>query len=229
MCGRYTLCDVDRAREHLKELRVTETSLDLLDRWRPRYNIAPSQQVLAVRASEDHGQLELVSLRWGLLPRWSKERTLKYNTINAKVERVDTAPAYRASFRDRRALILADGLYEWQRPAKTPYYIHLTDHAVFAFAGLWDRWADRVTGEVIESCSIIVGPPNELIRPIHDRLAVILPREHYDRWIDSQVTRAKDLKSLLQPYPSEAMAAYPVSRHVNRPANDDPQCVVPLE
>lgn len=161
MCGRYSLHEMDLVRQLLRELRLLEQSRPMLERWQSRYNIAPTQTVLAIRASEDNLGWELAALRWGLLPHWSRERRLKYNTINAKAERVAEAPAYRGPFRRRRALILADGLYEWApgQQGKQPYYIRVTGGAVFCFAGLWDRWADAETGEVIESCSIIVGLP----------------------------------------------------------------------
>lgn len=228
MCGRYSLHEMDRVRQLLRDLGLLEQSRPILERWQSRYNIAPTHSVLAIRASEDNPGWELAALRWGLLPHWSRERRLKYNTINAKAERVAEAPAYRGPFRRRRALILADGLYEWApgQQGKQPYYIRVKGGSVFCFAGLWDRWADADTGEVIESCSIIVGPANELVQPIHNRLAVILPGAAYERWLDPE-SSLDTLQTLLKPYPADQMEAWPVSRHVNRASNDDAVCIEP--
>lgn len=228
MCGRYTLHDIDRLRQRLRDMRLLEQSRPLVERWQARFNIAPTQSVLAVRASEERPGWELAALRWGLLPHWSRERRLKYNTINAKAERVADAPAYRGPFRRRRALIMADGMYEWAATSdgKQPYYIRLKGGEAFCFAGLWDQWRDPDSGEVIESCSIIVGPANDLVQPIHNRLAVILPPDAYEHWLDP-ASDIDALKGLLNPYPADGMEAWPVSRHVNRPRNDDPRCIEP--
>lgn len=228
MCGRYTLHDTDRLRQRLRDMRLLEHSQPFIDRWQPRFNIAPTQSVLAVRASEERPGWEMAALRWGLLPHWSRERRLKYNTINAKAERVADAPAYRGPFRRRRALILADGMYEWAATSdgKQPYYIRLKSGEAFCFAGIWDQWRDPDSGEVIESCSIIVGPANDLVQPIHNRQAVILPPDAYERWL-SPASDVDALKALLRPYPADDMEAWPVSQHVNRPSNDDAQCIAP--
>ena len=217
MCGRYTL--------HSSRARLLEKfGLDRADEVEPRYNIAPSQEVPVVRQQGD--ARELVHLRWGLLPFWADDPRIGYKMINARAETVASKPAFRPAFRRRRCLVPADGFYEWkaQGRAKQPYYLRMQDGEVFAFAGLWEHWQGE--GEVVESFTIIVGPPNELGAPIHDRMPVILDPASYDRWLEPQADPAA-LAALLGPYPADAMEAYPVSRRVNRPANDDEQCIAP--
>jgi putative SOS response-associated peptidase YedK len=146
--------------------------------------------------------------------------------INARCESVADKPAYRAAFRRRRCLVVADGFYEWQ-PAgrrKQPYFIHFRDDRPFAFAGLWESW-EGADHSSIESCTLLTTTPNSLIAPIHDRMPVILAREHHDRWLDTSIEKPGALQPLLVPFPSDAMEAYPVSPHVNNPGRDDPACV----
>jgi putative SOS response-associated peptidase YedK len=223
MCGRYTL------RSDLKRLarlfQVEEVRLPLFD---PRYNVAPSQDVLAVR--EIDGRRELVELKWGLVPRWSKDPTIGYRMINARSETVAEKPSFRSAFKSRRCLIPADGFYEWKKTgAKTrqPYFIHLNDDQPFAFAGLWEYW--QGDGEVIESCALCTTEANELMRPLHDRMPVILPAESYAQWLDPDNQATEALANLLEPFPAQAMAAHPVSTYVNKPANQGPECVQPIE
>jgi putative SOS response-associated peptidase YedK len=149
--------------------------------------------------------------------------------INAQAEAAATKPAFRASFRKRRCLILADGFYEWKREGrrKQPFHIRLLDGRPFAFAGLWEHW-EGPEGKVIESCTILTASPNEVLRPLHHRMAVILPSVDYDLWLDSSVQEVERLQPVLRPYPAEQMTAYPVSAVVNYPANDSPSCTEPL-
>ncbi len=189
----------------------------------PRYNIAPSQDVLAVR--ETGTGREMVTLRWGLLPSWAKDGKSTYRMINARAETVADKPAYRAAFRRRRCLLPADGFYEWQAQAdgKQPWHIRMKDSNVFAFAGLWEHWEGD--DQVIESCTIIVTGANEVVRPIHDRMPVIINRSDYDQWLDPEVQQAEKLAPLLRPFASEQMTVYPVSKRVNSPARDDVDCI----
>ena len=221
MCGRYTL------RSNLKQLadlfHVGDVHLPLFD---PRYNIAPSQDVLAVRQPDGR---ELVELKWGLVPSWAQDPKIGYRMINARCESVAEKPSFRSAFKKRRCLIPADGFYEWQKRGKEkqPYFIHLTDDQPFAFAGLWEYW--ERDGEIIESCTIITTEANELMRPLHDRMPVILPAESHDEWLDSDNQAMEDLPSLLKPYPSEEMDAYPITTYVNSPKNQGQECVAPVE
>ena len=165
MCGRYTLhTPRDRIRERYRIARDLAT----LEKLFERYNIAPSQQVAAVRIARD-GVRELVPLRWGLIPHWAKDPKTGYSMINARAESVATKPAFRDAFRRRRCLIPADGFYEWKQvgTAKQPFHIRLKGGEDFAFAGLWEHWQGE--GQEIESCSIIVTDANELLSHIHDR------------------------------------------------------------
>jgi putative SOS response-associated peptidase YedK len=138
-------------------------------------------------------------------------------------------PAFRVAFRKRRCLILADGFYEWKKEGrhKQPFHIRLRDGRPFAFAGLWEHW-EGPEGKVIDSCTILTATPNELLRPLHHRMAVILPSIEYDLWLDPGVQEVERLQPLLRPFPAEEMTAYPVSTVVNNPRNDTPSCIEPL-
>lgn len=190
------------------------------------YNITPSQQIAAIRAG-DSGR-ELVNLKWGLLPSWSKTDKSQYSMINARAETVHSKPAYRNAFRQRRCLIPASGFYEWQKTAsgKQPWAIGMKDDAPFAMAGIWEHWQQGE--QVIESCSIIVTESNDCIRPIHDRMPCIIAPSEYDQWLDKGNTKNDDLLPLLRSYPSEEMKAWPVSTRVNSPANNSPENVQAL-
>ena len=172
----------------------------------PRYNIAPTQDVAAVRAA-DSGR-ELVALHWGLIPSWAKERSIGARMINGRSETVAEKPSFRSALKSRRCLIVADGFYEWQKlgARKQPFFIALADRRPFAFAGLWERWAGE-GGEPVESCTILTTTANEAIAPIHDRMPVILDREHHGVWLDRGVTDAAALLPLLRPQPAEAVTA----------------------
>jgi putative SOS response-associated peptidase YedK len=221
MCGRFTLTSPVQA-------VASQFSLPGLPAFEPRYNIAPTQPVAAVRAAGEAMVRSLVVLQWGLIPFWAKDSEVGARLINARSETVAEKPAFREAFRRRRCLVLADGFYEWQKQdgGKQPFYIHLRDGCPFAFAGLWERW-NGPEGP-IESCTLLTTQPNELMRPLHNRMPVILEPKDYDLWIDPGIRQTDLLLPLLYPYPAEQMAAFPVSRRVNNPDNDDPQCVVPL-
>jgi len=197
------------------------------DGLRPRYNIAPSQDVAIVRATAS-GR-ELVMVRWGLVPRWSREPRTKYSTINARIESVAEKPAYRESFRQRRCLVPADGFYEWHESngTKTPYHIALRDGGVFAFAGLWDRW-EGADG-VLESCTIIVMPANPVMQPIHTRMPAIVDPECYAGWLDRGITQRQEIMRMLQSKRSGELESHPVSNLVNSPAHDDIRCIQALQ
>jgi putative SOS response-associated peptidase YedK len=218
MCGRYTLkTPVDAlAREFGISGPLPEIPAS--------YNIAPTRQVAAVLFE---GGRKLEMLRWGLIPSWAKDPEIGNRMINARSETAPEKPSYRKAFKKRRCLIPADGFYEWQKMngGKQPYYFRMKDGGPFAFAGLWEAW-DR-DGEEIRSCTILTTAPNEIVAEVHDRMPVILSREDHDFWLDPEVDETEALRELLVPYPAEEMEAYPVSRHVNRPTNDDERCVEP--
>ncbi len=195
---------------------------------KPRYNIAPSQPVAVVRAHSDSGKRECLLLRWGLIPLWAKDPAIGYKMINARAETVSEKPAFRGPFRNRRCLILADGFYEWQQEGrrKQPFYIRLKDRRPFAFAGLWDRW-EPPGGEAVESCTILTTEPNDVLRPIHERMPVIVDPQAYNLWLDPTVQSVEAIRPILQHYPADRMEAYPVSLLVNNPHHDAPACLEP--
>ncbi len=192
----------------------------------PRYNIAPTQLVPTVLRKLEHSDRQFQMLRWGLIPSWAKEPGIGARLINARAETVTEKPSFRTAFRHRRCLVVADGFYEWQRQErkKQPFYFRLQDGKPFAFAGLWEHW-EAPDGELIESCTILTTAANELLRPIHDRMPVILDRKDYDLWLDPTVQKIEPLQHVLRPYQSEAMISYQVSTAVNNPANNSPECI----
>lgn len=217
MCGRFTLFS---DRHVIEDYFHTVLPVD----FKPSYNIAPSQYTPVIREGPQGNQFAM--MHWGLIPHWSKEKKLKYSTINARAETVAEKPAYRTPFKRTRCLVPSTGFYEWNdegHKTKQPYLIQQSHNIIMAFAGLWDHWTDGE--ENIDSFSIIVTDANETIKPVHDRMPVILKPQDYDYWL-SPDTDADDLKRLLVPVANEDVVLTPVSRHVNNPQNDDPACIV---
>jgi putative SOS response-associated peptidase YedK len=194
----------------------------------PRFNIAPSANILAVRL-DGEGQRELVRLKWGLVPHWSVEPRTSYSTANARAETVDSKPAFRAAFKRRRCLIPAEGWFEWllipDQKTKQPWYYRGQQEAILAFAGLWERWEQG--NQVLESCTVIVGDANAVARPVHERMPVILGEEDWHDWLDPNLP-AESAKAMLRPCPDEWIRTYPVNRLVSYPKNDGPQLIEPL-
>ncbi len=234
MCGRFTL----RAPAH--DLAAA-FGVDLRANLAPRYNIAPTQPVAVLRAGAagaggDKALARVLALlRWGLIPAWTRDPSIGARMINARAETLAEKPAFRAAYRARRCLVLADGFYEWRKPAegegrgaaKQPWFIHRADDAPFAFAGLWERWTGP-DGAAIESCAIVTTEANARLAPIHDRMPVIVPPEAYDLWLDCRHGASERVAALLRPAPDDALVAHRVSRYVNAPANDDPACVAEI-
>jgi putative SOS response-associated peptidase YedK len=219
MCGRYALREPDLAQE-LLDIRITP-------KFSARYNISPTQQI-AVLCNDKPD--EMMAARWGLIPPWTKSlKELKLSTINARSEDAAKSRLYASPLKKRRCLVFADGFYEWRagENGKTPMFIHPTDQNVFAFAGLWSDWTDHATGEVIRSCSILTCDANSFMESIHNRMPVILPRESLRRWIEPGEVAPEAVQPLLTPYPADRMEAWAVSKIVNSPRNDLPECVVP--
>jgi len=189
----------------------------------PRYNIAPTQQVPVVRQRSD-GTRECVEMRWGLVPRWAKDPSVGVKMINARAETIDDRPAFRFAFRHHRCLIPADGFYEWKPTAsgKQPVRVGLRDGALIGFAGLFERWL-APDGAVLDTCTILTTEANDLLRPIHDRMPVIVGPASYARWLDAAQL---DVADLLAPYPSAQMTWHPVSTRVNAVRNDDAALIV---
>jgi len=216
MCGRYTLKTPVETLAERFELDEYPSSISA------SYNIAPTQGVATVIAEDGKRKLEM--LHWGLIPSWADDPSVGNRMINARGETVSTKPSFRKAFKNHRCPVLADGFYEWQKGAngKQPYYIHMEDDSPFAFAGLWESWHN---GREIRSATIITTDANDVVAPIHDRMPVILHPEDYDLWLDPDFDEKEPLTGLLKPYPAEMMEAYPVSRSVNSPSNNEPSII----
>lgn len=219
MCGRFTQTQSAEAIATLFQLAEPPTVT-------PSYNIAPTQSVGVIVATVDQPAHQFRPLRWGLIPSWAKDPSMGNRLINARSETVAEKPAFRSAFRQRRCLVLADGFYEWRRSQgqKQPFYFHLREQPLFAFAGLWEQWHSP-EGEAIASCTILTTAANELLSQVHDRMPVILAPNTYDQWLDPTLRDPERLKPLLQPYPATFMDSYPVSSQVNSPRHNSPDCI----
>jgi putative SOS response-associated peptidase YedK len=220
MCGRYTLtADIDTISQRFK-LDTHGLKIE------PRYNIAPSQEAPVI-VVEDGKVLKM--MKWGLIPFWAKDESIASKTINARAETLHHKPSFKKSLTEKRCLVPADGFYEWKKEGrgKIPIRFVLKNRDVFAFAGLWDTWRNQI-GELVFSFTIITTKANALVRPIHNRMPVILKKEYEELWLDPKVNDIDKLLSLLIPYPPEMMEAYRVSSLVNSPKEDSPECIKPV-
>ncbi len=232
MCGRFTLAsDAEALHQTFFDFGMP---LDLS----PRYNIAPTQDVAVIANTlpdtgehPETGQVEF--FHWGLIPSWAKDPKIGNRMINARSETLSEKPSFRNAYKRRRCLILADGYYEWKQiPGdrnKQPVYIRLKSQQPFALAGLWEVWQADGMDEPLRSCTIITCPPNAFLEEIHHRMPVILPQNAYAEWLVPDERSSDVLQPLLVPYTDAEMEAYPVSRFVNRPTNDSPECIAPFE
>ncbi len=222
MCGRFTIA-FDLA-DLSDELGLRETPLD----WQPRYNVAPSQPVLA---ATDAASRKAEWLRWGLIPSWAKDAAIGNKLINARAETLAEKPSFRNAFHKRRCLIFADGFYEWQKPVsgrgKTqPFYFRLRDGRPFAFAGLWEIWQPE-GAESIRTCTIITTEANEVVAPVHERMPVMLSKDQAWNWVAGG--QGVDLHRLLSPFNPELMEAYPVGPYVSNPGYESEECREPMK
>lgn len=224
MCGRFV--QSQEAREYAEYFRVDVVKIDDLT---PSYNVAPTDRVYAVVEYDEERMLG--TFDWGLLPWWAKDRKMASRNINARMETVAEKPAFRESFTGRRCLIPADGFYEWEpRPkGKLPHYVYAADGMPLAFAGLWASWKDPETEERLRTCTILTGEPDDLVRPIHNRMPVALTAESWGRWLDRDNDDPDDLLQLLSEARRPAMSEHPVSTLVNKVANNLPELIDPLE
>jgi putative SOS response-associated peptidase YedK len=223
MCGRFTLsANAQRLREFFPLFEIPETV--------PRFNIAPTQAALAVTQAEN-AKPRAAWLRWGLIPSWAKDKKIGVSLINARADTLASKPAFRAAFKRRRCLILADGFYEWRNGDKTapkqPFHLRRGDGQPFAFAGLWEHWAQEQPP--IDSCTIITTDANDVVRPVHDRMPVILDPRDYARWLDPASADSGVLQEMLRPYPPEQMTAVAVSPFVNNARNEGADCLATAE
>lgn len=218
MCGRFTL------HTSQADLQLAFEGFVFPDEVEPRYNIAPTLDILVVA---NGGRREVRQARWGLIPGWVKDPRIGSRMINARAETLAQKFAFRDAYRNRRCLVIADGFYEWRKEpegGKTPIYIQLQGGRPFAFAGLWARWHPEA-GEPVTSCTIVTTTPNDLMASIHDRMPVILPPSAYDLWLDPDTDEPEVLNGLLVPFPQEDMVVRPVTRHVNSVRNEGAECI----
>lgn len=227
MCGRFTL-----RQPELLEARFQAT-LAIDGDLPPRYNVAPTQPVPIVVAADDGRRIQLA--RWGLIPSWAQDPSIGNRLINARAETLAEKPSFRSALRARRCLVPADGFFEWQQAGrgKTPYFIHRPDDGLFAFAGLYEHWRDPA-GRQVTSCTIITTTPNAVMQgggaghtPIHDRMPAILLPEHEADWLAPAPGVDEPWRALVQPYPDDLLALYPISPLVNSPAHDQPAVLAP--
>lgn len=220
MCGRFVL------QQSPHQVAMRFNAAETLGEAQARYNIAPTQPVVAVLTN---GSRHLEELQWGLIPSWAKAPSIGSKMINARAETLLEKPSFNRLVTRRRCVIPASGFYEWKHEGsgKQPMFIHLKDNALFGFAGLWDEWQSP-DGSPLRTCTIITTTPNDLMADIHDRMPAILKREDEAAWLDMSIKSAPVILSLLHPYKAAAMEAYPVSRRVNTPTVDDPELVTPV-
>jgi putative SOS response-associated peptidase YedK len=225
MCGRYT--ETRREKAYLQRLGIIPAKPEMPDLFVPRFNIAPTQ-LASVIIQADDGTRSIRQFKWGLIPSWATDEKIGARAINARGDTVAEKPMFRASFKNRRCLVLSDGFFEWQKLGnlKQPMYIRLRGGEPFVFGGLWDRWKSP-SGAEIESFSILTVEPNELAAKIHDRMPLMLDTENALAWLDSKST-PEQLGGLLKPYSADAMEAFAVSPIVNSPKNIGPECVAPM-
>jgi len=222
MCARFFLFSPDEAIMQL--FRMVS-----FPRIAPRFNIAPSQPVLAI--SNGQRGFNANHFQWGLIPGWSINPAPGQAMINARSETASTKPAFKNAFRYRRCLIPANGFYEWKSAgnrSKQAMCIRLTDEPVFAMAGIWEQWQSP-DGTELETCSVLTTSANTLLETIHPRMPVILRPDQFDRWLSSETTPIPQLERLLQTFPAEEMQVFPVSSYVNKVAHDSPECIVPTQ
>jgi len=224
MCGRYRLS----RRKQIVE-KYFESVSDDRD-WSPRYNIAPTQPVPVVRQNPEKPIRELSLMRWGLIPSWARDPSGAASMINARSETASIKPAFADALKHRRCLIPVDGFYEWKRNGKSkqPFCFEVNDGALFAFAGLWDRWKEA-RGTWVTTCSILTTTPNAVTSTVHDRMPVILDPDVYDLWLDPGMRKVDAVCELLKPYDASQMRSYPVSHRINHVANDDEECARRVE
>ncbi|PCR91325.1 SOS response-associated peptidase [Natrinema ejinorense] len=238
MCGRYTLTVTgdDLETRFDARFRAAESGSGSDATFTPRYNMAPGQELPVITNEEPE---TIQRLEWGLVPSWADDDS--GGLINARAESIDEKPSFESAYERRRCIVPADGFYEWVETAdgKRPYRVTFEDDRVFAMAGLWERWEPETTqtgldafgGGVeepsesgpLETFTIVTTDPNDLVSELHHRMAVVLEPDAEERWLSGD-----EPQELLEPYPSDGMAAYPVSTAVNDPATDEPSLIEPI-
>jgi putative SOS response-associated peptidase YedK len=225
MCGRFVQYSPVETVQQI--FNIGTVSFEVI----PNYNVAPTQKILTIIKHDNENKLE--KLNWGLVPFWAKDVTIGSRMINARAETVSQKPSFRNAFRKRRCLIPVDGFYEWkgEKGHKQPYYVSIPSGEPFAFAGLWETWTDKESGEesVYKSCTIITTAASESIRGIHHRMPVILDPTFHEKWLNAEIQDPKELEIILQDGLIHDMKYYPVSTLVNSVKNNDPNCIKPID
>jgi putative SOS response-associated peptidase YedK len=221
MCGRFSLTDIDAIYSRFGVI----ISKDINKKITPHYNIAPTQKIPVIYKDKNQ-ENRIKFMKWGLVPHWAKDPTIGYKMINARVETLTQKPSFKHLINSKRCLVPSSGFYEWKRidKRKVPYYIGIKNIKIFSFAGLFDNWKDS-NGNELKTFTIITTDSNNTLKPIHNRMPVILEQEFEEDWLDVQTHDFDSLKHILKPYPDDKMIAYTVSYEVNNPRNDNPELI----
>lgn len=224
MCGRYALYGPTSRLKEQFGASIDEMPPD----YGPRYNAAPMQMLPVVR-ERPNGERVVHLLRWGLIPSWSKDESIATKLINARGETVAEKPSFRSAYKGRRCIVPASGFYEWKAitGGKQPYYIHSANDELFGFAGLWERWT-KPDGEPLDTFTVVTTDANDVMKPLHDRMPVILLPEDYGLWL-AKGTESELVRQLILPFPSSTLRIHPVSKTVGNVRNDGPELIVPVD
>jgi len=222
MCGRFA--QTEALNVLIEKLHID----DILAEENQCYNFAPGQKVLSVICQD--GKRKAVDFKWGLIPHWAKDKSIGNKLINARSETAHEKPSFKYSFKSKRCLIPVTGFYEWQKSGKEkrPVFIYLKSNEFFTLGGLYSNWTSP-GGDLIQTCTILTTEPNSLLEPVHNRMPVIIKEDNHKLWLDTAVeNNQEELLSILNPYPPDEMAMHYVSKYVNTPGNNGPQCTEPL-
>jgi len=225
MCGRFAqnTKPQELAKQFQIQLRVG------LEEFQPRYNVAPSSRVSCIRVPIHETKPVLEMLKWGLIPSWAKDPQIGFKLANARAETLDTLPSFRPAFKARRCLVPIDGFYEWNQDTKPkqPSYFFMKNEEPFCLAGLWESWK-HPDGGLIDTFTLVTTEPNAVVKPVCDRMPVILDEKDFAFWLDPQNQDVEKLKKLLKPYPADAMGGHAVSTYVSKAGNEGSVCITPL-
>lgn len=221
MCGRFSLTDIGSIFSRFGVI----ISKDINKKITPHYNIAPTQKIPVIYKDKNQ-ENRIEFMKWGLVPYWAKDPKIGYKMINARAETLTQKPSFKHLLKSKRCLVPSSGFYEWKRidKRKVPYYIGIKNSKIFSFAGLYDNWKDS-GGNELKTFTIITTNSNNTLKPIHNRMPVILEREFEEDWLDVKIHDFDSLKQMLKSYPDDKMIAYAVSTEVNNPSNDNPELI----
>jgi putative SOS response-associated peptidase YedK len=227
MTGAFSMCGRAKLPDDVSEIKVDlKIDWDEINDYQPRWNAAPTSKLPVVVSR--NGERTLTLMRWGLIPSWASDIKIGYATFNARAEGIETRAAFRSAWKaGHRCLVVADGYYEWRDTDKQPFAVALGNRGPMTFAGLWDIWC-APDGQSIRSFTIVTTTANELLKPLHSRMPVLLTPDHWPAWLGETATTDAELKAMLKPYPGKAMTFWPVARRVGNVRNDSPDLFAPL-